>query len=110
MGQKSDMAQRLKIHITVAISAVISLLVLGTVVYHYLEKWTWIQAFYFSVVSLGTVGYGDLVPSTDISRLFTALYILVGVAVFLTALGTIGTSYLKLRERRILRRRTHEKK
>lgn len=103
------MILKLRTHIAITLSAVVLLLVLGTTVYHFLEEWTWIQSFYFSVVTLGTVGYGDLAPSTDISRLFTALYILVGVAVFLTALGMIGTKYLNQREQRILRRKDSNK-
>lgn len=99
------MLVRLRIQISAAVSAIVFLLGLGTVVYHFLEKWTWVQSFYFSVVTLGTVGYGDLVPTTELSRLFTALYIIVGAAIFLAALGVIGATYIRHRERMILKHR-----
>jgi len=47
---------------------------------------------------LTTVGYGDISPTTDKSRLFAAIYILIGVAVVVTALGKIGTDIIKKRE------------
>lgn len=102
---KKDALGRLPVQIAAAVSAVGGLIALGTAVYHLLEDWSWIQSFYFSVVSLTTVGYGDLHPTSDASRLFTALYILVGVAIVLASLGVIGANYLRRREKKILERR-----
>lgn len=42
-------------------------------------RWSVTDAVYFSMVSMSTVGYGDLAPSTTASRVFTIFYILVGV-------------------------------
>lgn len=50
-------------------------LLTGTVVYHLLEDWSWVDSLYFSVVTLTTVGYGDLSPTTDLSKLFTVVYL-----------------------------------
>ncbi len=72
------MLSRTRIQIAAAGSSLILLMTIGTVVYRFLEEWTWIQSFYFSVVTLSTVGYGDLHPTSDASRLFTAFYILGG--------------------------------
>lgn len=52
--------------------------------------------------SLTTVGYGDLHPTTEVSRLFTALFVLLGVAIVLVSLGIIWKNYIERRERRIL--------
>jgi hypothetical protein len=99
------MLSRIGIQIAVACSSLMILMIIGTVAYRFLEDWTWIQSFYFSVVTLSTVGYGDLSPTSDASRLFTASYIIGGVAIALSALGVIGTNYLRKRESRILERR-----
>jgi voltage-gated potassium channel len=53
----------------------------GTVVYTALEGWSPIDALYFSVVTLATVGFGDLTPTTDAAKLFTVGYILAGVGI-----------------------------
>ena len=96
------MVSRINVELLVAGSAVAGMIAIGTVAYRFLEGWSWIKCFYFSVVSLTTVGYGDLYPTTDAARLFTAFYVLLGVAIVLTSLGVIGSEYLEMRERRLL--------
>lgn len=63
------------------------LLGIGTVGYHFLEGWTWVDSLYFSVVAVTTVGFGDLAPSTDPSKLFTVGYVLVGIGIITTYLN-----------------------
>ncbi|WP_203218745.1 MULTISPECIES: voltage-gated potassium channel protein [Vibrio] len=46
-------------------------------------------AFYFSIVSMSTVGYGDLYPVTSTARLFTASIIVMGITVFATSISAI---------------------
>jgi voltage-gated potassium channel len=87
----------LRAQISGAISALAFFIILGTFLFRHLESWTLIQSFYFTVATLATVGYGDLHPTTDTSRLVTALVIVGGVSVALTALGVIGKAYLDRR-------------
>lgn len=96
------MRERLKIktEIFVAASTLLGWIAIGTIVFHRLESWNWIQSFYFSVVTITTVGYGDFTPTNDLSRLFTAIYILVGVSIGLVTLSIIGAEILRNRERR----------
>ncbi|HET7799863.1 MAG TPA: potassium channel family protein [Humibacillus xanthopallidus] len=54
---------------------------LGTLVYRWLEHWSVVDSLYFSVVTLATVGFGDLHPTTDAAKLFTVLYILSGLGI-----------------------------
>lgn len=56
----------------------------GMVFYHLVEGWSWVDSFYFSVVTLSTVGYGDLSPTTDAAKLFTTLYIIFGISIFIS--------------------------
>ena len=67
----------------------IGLLAIGTVAYRLLEDWSWVDSLYFSVVTVTTVGFGDLTPSTHASKLFTVVYILSGI--------TIITTFLRMR-------------
>jgi voltage-gated potassium channel len=48
-----------------------------------------ITAFYFAIVSMSTVGYGDIVPRSDTARLFAASVIVLGITVFATSISAI---------------------
>jgi hypothetical protein len=71
--------------------AVVVILATGTIVYHYLEGWSWVDAFYFTAVAGSTVGFGDLAPTSDGSKLFTILYIFSAI----TIIGTFLDQRLK---------------
>ena len=58
------------------------LLLSGTVFYRSVEGWSWVDALYFSAMTVSTVGIGDLSPQTHLGKLFTVIYIFVGVGVF----------------------------
>jgi hypothetical protein len=70
-------------------ASAVTLIVIGTVVYRLLEDWSWIDSIYFSVIAVTTVGFGDITPSTDASKLFTVAYVLAGISII--------TSYLHAR-------------
>ena len=56
-------------------------LLFGTLAYSAIEDWSLVDSFYFSSVALTVVGFGDLEPSTDFSKIFTVFYIFSGVAI-----------------------------
>ncbi|MCA0930460.1 potassium channel family protein [Ruegeria profundi] len=55
----------------------------GTVFYSSVEGWSWVDALYFSATTLSTVGFGDLSPATQIGKIFTVIYVFVGVGIFI---------------------------
>src|SRR3712207_43441 len=62
----------------------------GTIFYTTVEKWSVVDAFYFSVTTLTTVGLGDLAPTTTLGKLFTVLYILVGIGLIAGFVNTLA--------------------
>ncbi len=78
-------------HIITAIILILVLISIGTVAFHILEGWDFATSFYFSVATLTTVGYGDIHPTTDLSRIVVAIYILIGVGTMLASLTVIAT-------------------
>ena len=69
----------------------------GTVVYHYIEEWSWIDSLYFSVITLTTIGYGDFSPQTDVGKVFTIFYIILGLGIILSFINTVQHHYAKER-------------
>ncbi len=65
----------------VLVMSAMATVAVGTFVYSALEGWSLIDALYFSVVTLATVGFGDLTPTTDIAKLFTVGYIVTGIGI-----------------------------
>ncbi len=60
------------------------------VFYTNVEHWSLVNAIYFCVVTLGTVGYGDITPTTDAGKIFTVFYIIFGLAVIGGFFATLG--------------------
>jgi voltage-gated potassium channel len=81
---------------TKALPVVAGALVLtGTIFYWRFEDWTVVQALYFSVVALTTVGFGDFTPTTAGTQIFTIIYILSGLGVLVALLTSVAQQYVK---------------
>lgn len=81
------------------------LLVSGTFFYWRVEGWTVIDSLYFSVITLTTVGYGDLSPSTTASKIFTVVYVLIGLGILVSFLSAVAGHAVDARIERRARRR-----
>jgi voltage-gated potassium channel len=75
------------------------LLLSGTIFYSLHLGWSIVNAFYFSVTTLTTVGYGDLSPTTTLSKLFTVVYIFVGLSIILGFIDAVAKSETMRRRR-----------
>lgn len=84
-----------------SIFSLAGLLSFGTWAFRMLEDWTWIESFYFSVSTLTTVGYGDIHPTSDATRMFTAIYMLIGVGIVIAGLTSLGAKYLQRQEEQL---------
>jgi voltage-gated potassium channel len=55
----------------------------GAVFYHLVEGLSYVDAAYFTSMTIATVGYGDFTPKTEIGKIFTSIYVFIGVGIFL---------------------------
>ena len=72
-----------------------ALVLTGTLFYWRFEDWTVVEALYFSVVTLTTVGYGDLSPTSTGTQIFTIIYILTGLGVLVALLTSVAQQYIR---------------
>ncbi len=79
---------------------VVITLILGTLVFHHLEGWSYVDALYFSVVTLTTVGFGDFSPATTYGKLFAIVYIFIGIGIILNFVNVAFDHYSKVAKER----------
>ena len=53
---------------------------LGALMYNMWENWTYFEAFYFTLISLSTIGFGDIVPDHPRFFMASSVYMLIGLA------------------------------
>jgi len=87
-----------------ALFVVFVLLIFGIWFFSHSEGWSLVDSFYFSVMTLTTVGYGDLVPTHDLSKIVTAIYGFVSIPIVLFMFGVIAENYFENRMKGIERR------
>ena len=81
----------------------LAILIIGTIGFTVLEKLSFIDALYLTIVTVSTVGYGDIHPTSLASKLFGIVLIVIGIGTFLTIV-TNATQILVQRGRDKLRR------
>ena len=59
-------------------------LALGTIIYTINEDWTATESFYFCVMTLTTIGYGDYTPTDATMQLYTVVYSVLGIGFFVS--------------------------
>jgi voltage-gated potassium channel len=78
-----------------------STLLIGVIAYHFLEGWSVLDSLYFCVITLATVGYGDITPATPVGRLFTVIYVINGIGILLALFDRIrAVRSARIQERR----------
>ena len=69
----------------------------GTWFYHQFEPTitTWVDTYYFTVIRLTTIGYGDMGPTTPFTRIFTTFYVFVGLGIIAGLIGIVGEAVVE---------------
>ncbi|MDW3116535.1 MAG: potassium channel family protein [Roseovarius pacificus] len=70
----------------------------GTVFFRHVEGWSWLDSYFFTVVTLSTVGYGELVPATPMGKIGTTVFIILGLGIFAIAIQQFGNFAVRRHE------------
>ena len=78
----------------------LTLILIATMFYWVVEGWSLLDAAYFSVVTIATVGFGDITPQTALGKIFTIGYIFAGIGIFVAAVTALAQATLRAEQQR----------
>ena len=98
-----------KSHFTFSIILTVALILIGTGGYMIIEGWPFSDAIYMTIITLATVGYGEVHQVSGGGRIFTIFLIVSGVGYFMYVVGLLVQFLVEDRIRVILGRRKLDK-
>ncbi|MCR8549694.1 potassium channel family protein [Salipiger sp. P9] len=87
-----------RLRILTLVATVLGIIALGTVYFRLVEGWSWLDSYFFTVVTLSTVGYGNHIPITVAGKIGTTVFILLGLGIFAVAVQQFGLFAMRKRE------------
>ena len=64
-----------------------------------MEGWNYTDSFYFTGITVATIGYGDITPVTDVGKIFTVFFGFAGIGIALFVITSITEFYLEKQQR-----------
>ncbi len=85
--------------------ALVSLVLIGTAGFHYMEGWRWFDGFYMVLTTITTIGYGEVHPLSHGGRIFNTFIIMTGVGLVLLFFGGATQALLEFELQSVFGRR-----
>ncbi|WP_226606259.1 potassium channel family protein [Bacillus cereus] len=79
----------------IAVICMTFVVILGTIGFMTIEEISLFQAFWMTMITVLTVGYGDAVPVTQMGKVFALLIIPVGVGIVTYAIGVVAAMIIE---------------
>jgi voltage-gated potassium channel len=95
--------------IKIALIILLTIIIIGTVGFHLIEGWSFVDSFYVCMATLSTVGYGDFAPETTTGKFFTVAVIIFGVGMMFYTLVLLAETFIEGRMNILLGRGKLEK-
>ncbi|XP_049544067.1 TWiK family of potassium channels protein 18 isoform X1 [Anopheles darlingi] len=80
--------------ISICVMILICYVTFGAVLFHKIQPWGVLESLYFCFTSLGTIGFGDLMPKGNIAQYTASAYIIIGMAVVAMCFSLIQTELI----------------
>jgi predicted membrane protein len=97
----NERRKELAIKLLTLLSLIVVVLLVGALVYHFTEHWTFLESLYFAAISLTSRGYTDRLPSHWYSIIFSVVYMLLGVSVLIYSISTLISFYVSFYQDRL---------
>jgi voltage-gated potassium channel len=79
----------------------LAVIIIGTIGFKFLENLSFFDAFYLTVTTISTVGYGDIHPTSIASKLFSIILIIFGIGLFLTIMTNVTQIWIQRSQNRV---------
>ena len=82
--------------------ALLLVLLVGSAGYRFLFGWSWLEAIYFTAITVSTVGYGEPRELGEAERIFTLVLLAGGMGIVAYCVAQLGAMLLEIEPRRLL--------
>ncbi len=100
---------RLLPNLRIVFLALITLVIIGTAGFHFIEGWPWFDGFYMVLTTITSIGYGEIHPLSHAGRLFNTFIIITGVGLVLLFIGGASQALLEFELQTVFGRRRMER-
>src|SRR5438309_5615585 len=100
---------RIITNLRIVLLALLVVILLGTIGYHYIEGWSWFDGFYMVITTLTTIGYQEVHALSHAGRVFNVFVILSGVSLLLLGVGALSQALLEFELQSFFGRRRMER-
>ena len=100
----------LRLKVTRLAFLIVGVLAFGTVGYHFILGWGWLEALFMSTITITTVGYGEVHPLGSVGQAFTIVLLIISVGIFAYALSSLTSIVVEAQVGQLIARRRMEKK
>ena len=94
----------------IAVISLIVIFLIGTLYFRFFSNYSWVDAFYFTVITATTVGFNEVHPLTEAEKIFTTGLILASIFVLGFAITVITENIFSKNNISNLRQKKVEKK
>lgn len=107
---RNPIVRLFKSKIYTALVLLVFMLLIGVFGYRYISNYSWVDALYMTVITMTTVGFGEVIPLDDTSKIFTIFLILASVIIVGYALSVITEYILSKNDIEELKQKKMQKK
>ncbi|HEX6503799.1 MAG TPA: potassium channel protein [Terriglobales bacterium] len=101
---------RILTNLRIVLLALVVVILIGTVGFHFIEGWPWFDGLYMVITTLTTIGYQEVHPLSHAGRIFNIFVILAGVSLVLVTVGALTQALLEFELQSFFGRRRMERK
>ncbi|UCF56697.1 MAG: potassium channel protein [Deltaproteobacteria bacterium] len=87
------------------LTILVIILLIGSVGYMLIERWDFLESLYMTVITITTVGFGEVAEVSKAGRIFTIFIIFFGIGIIAYILGMVAQAMVELQVRSIIGRR-----